>query len=94
MRSTAIVPTDHAARYMGQLVKHFAHKAPTVLEADHGRVEFPIGVCEVTAGDALTLTCIAQASDMAPLQDVVTRHLARFAFRETELAVKWGPAEA
>ena len=34
MRSIAIVQTDHAARYMGQLVKHFAHKLPTALEAD------------------------------------------------------------
>ena len=44
MRSVAVVQTDHAARYMGQLVKHFAHKVATVLEADHGRVEFPIGL--------------------------------------------------
>ena len=91
MRSIAIVQTDHAARYMGQLVKHFAHKLPTALEADHGRIEFPIGVCEVAAGEALTLTCVAEAQDMTQLQDVVARHLVRFAFRENELQVKWGP---
>ncbi len=91
MRSTAIVQTDHAARYMGQLVKHFAHKLPTVLEDGHGRIEFPIGVCEVGAGDALTLTCVADAPDMVQLQDVVARHLVRFAFRENELQVAWGP---
>lgn len=91
MRSTAIVQTDHAARYMGQLVKHFAHKLPTALETDHGRIEFPIGVCEVRAGEALTLTCVAEAQDMTQLQDVVARHLVRFAFRENELQVIWGP---
>ena len=94
MRSTAIVQTDHAARYMGQLVKHFAHKLPTVLEGDHGRLEFPIGVCEVQAGAALTLTCIAEAENMEKLQDVVARHLVRFAFRENELQMNWGPSEA
>lgn len=94
MRSTAIVQTDHAARYMGQLVKHFAHKRPTTLEADHGSISFEIGVCEVAAGEALTLTCIAAEDDMTRLQDVVARHLVRFAFRENELQVNWGPAEA
>ncbi len=94
MRSTALVATDHAARYMSQLVKHFAHKLPTQLEADHGRIEFPSGVCEAKAGSVLTLTCIAPAETMAQLQDVVARHLIRFAFRENELVVNWGPLEA
>ncbi len=91
MRSSAIVQTDQASRYMGQLVKHFAHKLPTTLEAGHGTIAFDIGVCEVTAGEALTLTCTASADDMARLQEVVARHLVRFAFRENELQVNWGP---
>ncbi len=94
MRSTAIVPTEHAARYMGQLVKHFSHKRPTTLEADHGSITFDIGVCEVSAGEALTLTCIADEENMARLQDVVVRHLVRFAFREADIPVNWGPNEA
>jgi hypothetical protein len=94
MRSTAIVQTEHAARYMGQLVKHFAHKRPTTLEPGHGSITFDIGVCEVSAGEALTLTCIADEENMARLQDVVVRHLVRFAFREADIPVHWGPLEA
>jgi hypothetical protein len=93
MRSTAVVQTDHAARYMGQLVKHFAHKRPTTLEPGHGSITFDSGVCEVSAGEALTLTCIASEEDMARLQDVVVRHLVRFAFREADIPVNWGPLE-
>lgn len=93
MQTIAVVQTDHAARYMGQLVKHFAHRRPTVLEAGHGRVAFDIGVCEVQAGDALVLTCIGPAETMAQLQDVVARHLVRFAFRENELQVNWAPPQ-
>jgi hypothetical protein len=94
MKSTAVVLTPHSARYMGQLVKHFAHKLPTALEGDSGRIDFPIGTCTVTAGPALILTCEAQPQDMAQLQDVVARHLVRFAFRENELAVSWTEAGA
>ena len=94
MRSTAVVQTDQAARYMGQLVKHFAHKVPTTLAADHGSIAFDIGVCEVASGEALSLTCVAPEENMERLQDIVTRHLVRFAFRENKLQVNWGPAEA
>ena len=54
--SVARVPTDKAARYMGQLCKHFAHKIPATFDADSGRIEFSIGVCELAvAKDALVL---------------------------------------
>jgi hypothetical protein len=90
MRSVAIVETAHAARYMGQLVKHFGHKIPTELTATTGRIEFPFGVCTAQAGEALTLTCEAPADTLEQLQGVIERHLVRFAFRENELAVVWG----
>lgn len=94
MKSTAVVLTPHSTRYMGQLVKHFAHRLPTELDGDSGRIDFPIGACTVTAGPALILTCDAEPANMAQLQDVVARHLVRFAFRENELAVAWSEAGA
>lgn len=90
MKSVAIVETAHAARYMVQLVKHFSHKVPTELTAEHGRIEFPFGVCTAQAGPALTLTCEAPADTLEQLQGVIERHLVRFAFRENELVVTWG----
>ena len=93
MRTIAIVETAHAARYMGQLVKHFAHKLPTSLEAgSSGRVEFPIGTLEAGAGDGLTLTATAEPKNMTQLQGVIARHLLRFTFREPELTVSWAQA--
>jgi len=65
------------------------------LEGPAGRISFPIGECSAhVANNVLTLTLAApDAERMAQLQDVVARHLLRFAFRE-DLAVAWQTAEA
>ena len=90
LSSIARVPTDKAARYMAQLCKHFAHRIPASFDADSGRIEFSIGVCELAvARDALVLhVSAADADTLAQMEDVVARHLVRFAFRD-ELAVTW-----
>jgi len=88
--SVARVPTEKAARYMGQLCKHFAHKIPATFDADSGRIEFSIGVCELAvAKDALVLhVTAANNEELDQMEDVVARHLVRFGFRD-ELIVKW-----
>lgn len=88
--STATVVTPKAAGYAAQLVKHFAHKIPATFESGHGELVFPAGTCRLHAeGDRLTMTVAAATPEaIASLQDVVARHLLRFAFRE-ELAVDW-----
>src|SRR5689334_16048656 len=90
LSSVARVPTDKAARYMGQLCKHFAHKIPATFDADSGRIEFSIGICELAvAKDALVLhVSAADAETLAQMEDVVARHLVRFGFRD-ELVVTW-----
>ena len=92
MNSTASIPTENARRYLGQFVNHFAHKLPFVRHEDntHGEVEFPLGLCTLDA-DATRLSIIlnaATAEALKQLQEVVDRHLLRFAFRE-ELAIIW-----
>ena len=93
VRSVARVRTEKAAGYLGQLCKHFAHKIPASFEGGAGRIEFSRGVCLLRAEDGvLTLTVeTADPEALAPLEDVVARHLERFAFRE-ELAVEWAAA--
>src|SRR5262245_31250426 len=89
--SLARVQTDRARAYLTQLCKHFAHKTPTTLKDSYGRIEFTAGVCELEADSTNTLLIEARAADPAQLitvEDVVERHLKRFAFRE-ELAVRW-----
>jgi uncharacterized protein len=79
-------------RYLAQLCKHFQHKLPVTLDESHGRIEFPAGVCELdAAGDAGTLILHVAAGDapaLATLEEVVARHLERFAFREKP-EVRW-----
>jgi hypothetical protein len=89
----ADVPTDKASRYLQQLAKHFAHKLPVSFDAQQGSITFGIGTCAMEADDTrlrLILTA-ADATQLPQLQDVVERHLVRFAFRE-ELALDWTAA--
>jgi hypothetical protein len=92
MESTATIPTASARRYLGQFVSHFGHKLPVSRTDDNaqGLVTFPLGPCTLTAdATGLTISIEAQsAEDAAKLQEIVDRHLQRFAFRE-ELSITW-----
>lgn len=84
------IPTTHASRYLQQLCKHFAHKLPVEFDPAEGKIPFGLGECRLAANDTrlrIDLTA-PDAEQMPQLQDVVVRHLARFAFRE-ELAIAW-----
>jgi len=88
--SEARVQTGTPARYLGQLCKHFAHKIPVTLETDTGSIEFPAGLCRL-ATDGKILVLRVDAPDAAALeqvQDVVARHLLRFAFRDPP-SIEW-----
>lgn len=91
LASEARVPTSVPQRYLAQLCKHFQHKLPVVLEEGRGRIEFPLGRCELDATVAETLLLRVLAGDeaaLAQLEDVVGRHLERFAFREKP-EIRW-----
>ena len=88
----ARVATGKGQRYLMQLCKHFQHRLPVTLGEGRGRIEFPAGVCELeTGGDGGMLIMRVAAADeagLATLEDVVARHLMRFAFRDAP-DVKW-----
>ncbi len=89
-RSVARVETENASRFLKQLCKHFAHKLPTGFDDADGRIDFPIGVVRLAA-DATGLDLSLESSSeeqRAELEDVVARHLLRFAFRE-DMAIDW-----
>jgi hypothetical protein len=91
MLTVATVETASAKRYLGQFCKHFAHKLPVDLAEDNssGTVGFSIGSCVLRADDQKLALALEGAEDaMTGLQDVVARHLVRFAFRE-ELELQW-----
>lgn len=88
--SVCTVATDHGSRYLQQLCKHFAHKIPAEATAERGSIAFPFGTARLEAGEHV-LTIVLETEDAArigELEDVVARHLARFAFRET-LVYDW-----
>ena len=89
----ARVATERAGRYLAQLCKHFEHKLPVTLGEAAGRIDFPFGHCDLRAqGEMLVLTAVAaDEAALDQVQDVIARHLLRFAFRDV-LAVKWEPA--
>ncbi|HEX2811366.1 MAG TPA: DUF2218 domain-containing protein [Sphingopyxis sp.] len=102
MRSAiAEVPTSHASKYLQQLCKHWQHNLSVAFTPEHGTVSFPKDARGADwAADALvtfdagpdTLSVRIDASNDAHLdamQDVVARHLDRFAFREAPLAFDW-----
>jgi hypothetical protein len=95
MQSVATLQTDAARRYLGQFCKHFAHKLPVDLDPAlaSGTVTFGAGTCRLAADEqTLTLDVTGESpAVITTLQDVVARHLVRFAFRE-ELALVWTPA--
>lgn len=92
MNATASIPTLNAKRYLGQFVKHFAHKLPFVRHEtnEHGEVEFPVGLCTLDANEQRLSIIVnaGTAEDIDQLKNVVDRHLLRFAFRE-DLAINW-----
>jgi hypothetical protein len=90
VQATARVETAMPARYLAQLCKHFGHRMPATHDATQGRIEFPDGLCELTTGESslqLRITA-ADAAAVERLEDVVARHLQRFAFREA-LQMNW-----
>jgi hypothetical protein len=90
VRSVAEVATPSASRYLQQLYKHFAHKRPVRFDEHTGHIAFSSGECRLDArNDVLTLSLTApDDAHMVQLQDVVVRHLVRFAFRE-QLPIDW-----
>ncbi|MEI9986365.1 MAG: DUF2218 domain-containing protein, partial [Aliidongia sp.] len=93
--SEARIETAHSQRYLGQLCKHFGHRIPATYTDDSGRIEFPSGICSLSAAPGLLVLRTEAQDDLARrlLEGVVGSHLERFAFRET-LEIVWGPHSA
>ncbi|MBL3675496.1 DUF2218 domain-containing protein [Paracoccus sp. KCTC 42845] len=89
--STARVATEHASRYLQQLCKHWSHRFTVEFDPNTGRIAFGDGQhVDLSATEAaLVLQVSDDAGDgLERLQDVVAKHLQRFAFRE-DLIINW-----
>jgi hypothetical protein len=92
LRSVAEVRTATPSRFLQQLCKHFRHKREVAFGPLEGRIGFEAGNCVLRADEAgQVLHLEVRAGDrggLAQLENVVARHLLRFAFREP-LEVTW-----
>ena len=89
----AEVATANASRYLQQLCKHFGHRVPVTFDPTDGQISFAAGNCTLHAeGEVLSIRVAGPGeAEAAQLEDVVARHLVRFAFRE-DRASAWQEA--
>lgn len=97
----AVVPTDHASKYLQQLCKHWEHNLQVTFTPENGTVIFPKDARGADhPGDAVVTFDVAEAGlavridasspeQRDGLKGAVARHLDRFAFREAPLAFDW-----
>jgi hypothetical protein len=88
LTSSARIQTQKPERLMTRLCKHWGHKFPVSLDERQGRIELPMGICQLHCTDILTVELESDAGQMPQLQRVVADHLQRMAAGE-ELAIEW-----
>ena len=96
MISTAHYPTPHAAKYVQQLAKHFAHKIEVRSDATSADFTLQAGSIRLEATDG-ALVARVEAEDAKSLIDaryVIDKHLVIFAFREGFAGLEWKVGEA
>jgi hypothetical protein len=89
--SRAAIRTEKSRNYLIQLCKHFGHKIEATYADNMGRIVFNMGVCDLDADDTGVLVAEVSTTDesqLVTLEDIIERHLKRFAFKE-ELSVQW-----
>ncbi|NUU21569.1 MAG: DUF2218 domain-containing protein [Streptomycetaceae bacterium] len=89
--SQARVATDRPHRYAKQLASHLGRKIDGTWDHDNGRglLTFPFGQATLIAEDGvLHIVVEGESADIEQLEDVVGRHLVRFA-APGELTVTW-----
>lgn len=99
--SHALVPTDHASRYLQQLCKHWQHNLRVEFTPENGTVIFPkdarganhpgdaVVTFNVVEGGLDVRVDASSSEQLEGLKGAVARHLDRFAFREGELQFDW-----
>lgn len=90
-RQTGRLRTEHASKYMQQLLRHFAHKVTVNYDTVNGTADMPWGPIRMTASAEELRAEITGADDetLARARDVIDRHLVPFAHREAVTGLVW-----
>lgn len=90
-KSSALVPTEHASKYLQQLCKHWSHRLEVTFDPMQGTVKFPEAVATMSAREGGLEVAVEadEAETVERFKGVVSSHLDRFAFREAPLTFEW-----
>ncbi|MDE1515669.1 MAG: DUF2218 domain-containing protein [Vibrio sp.] len=97
-QSQACLHSEHVAKYLVTLCRHFARKTTATWDEveGEGRIEFSAGIATLTVNEAeqlLTFVCRAETEQqVTTLQAVISKHMVMFARRET-VELNWQPIE-
>lgn len=89
--SDVSVATPNGGRYLRQLCKHWGHRLEVEENGAEATVRLPRALLTMTA-DSLSLhmhLTTVEDDDLERMQEVVSSHLDRFAFREGPLTFYW-----
>ncbi|MBV7378717.1 DUF2218 domain-containing protein [Maritimibacter dapengensis] len=92
--SEAYWTTEKGSQYLQQLCKHFGHKTEVEFTPEAGYVKLRSGEARMKADESGLWVQVEteNADDIPGLQNVIDRHLERFAFREDFKAMPWPAA--
>ncbi|MFN3209330.1 MAG: DUF2218 domain-containing protein [Roseovarius sp.] len=88
------IETEHGAKYLTQLCKHFAHKIDATWDGNHGRADFVFGPAIMEADpQGLTIRFDVDKDKNVPAaKGVIDSHLVTFAHREKIEGMEWTAA--
>lgn len=90
-KSSALVQTEHASKYLQQLCKHWSHRLEVTFDPTQGTVKFPEAMATMSAREGGLEVAVEadEAETVERFKGVVSSHLDRFAFREAPLTFEW-----
>ncbi|WP_409439274.1 DUF2218 domain-containing protein [Psychromonas sp. GE-S-Ul-11] len=85
--SKTLIKSEHAARYLQTLCRHFSRKVPAEWNEQTGKVNFAMGNCELTnltESNELAVICSADSlAKLTTVQRILEQHVTMLSRRET-----------
>lgn len=89
--SQTCIQSEHAARYLNTLCRHFARKVAASWNEQQGEVQFVDGLCKMwlDADVSLVICCETPSEQqLDKVESILTMHIQMFQRRE-ELSINW-----
>lgn len=90
--SKAYISSEHSARYLQTLCRHFSRKVPATWDDKNGEVNFVMGNCQLAFLDEeqqLALMCSAQEEpQLTAVKGILEQHISMLSRRE-EIVLSW-----